>query len=501
MNKMIVTLLTWLVWLSAFSVAGHAQERGGGARLVDIQTGEKRLALVIGNGAYQHTVSLPNPTNDATDIATALKDLSFEVLLGTNQSLPQMRRLIREFGAKLRQNGGVGLFYYAGHGVQVGGRNFLIPVDADIASEVETEDVALDVNSVLRQMDAAGNGFNIVILDACRTNPFARSWNRDTGVGGLAQINAPTGTLIEYSTCPGCVASDGQGRNGLYTAVLLTHLKRTDVDLMRMFQNVRADVKHKSNGTQVPWESNSTTGDFYFIASGKNRPVVSGGSANPSINPGAPANETPNNLDAIQYYTISLAYLGKGDFDRALTEINKAIQLSPEFAAAYVIRAGAYHFKNQHDQAIADCNKAIGLNLNHEGSYIVRGSSYNVTGKYDLALADFNKAIQINPQSGPAYSGRGTSYANKKMYDKALPEFTRSISIGPPDAQTYYNRGTVHSHLQEYDRALEDFNKAIELNPMLGVAYLNRAIVYEKKGDAVRAAADKKKYLELMGIP
>lgn len=243
--------LICLIALCAAARQSPAQTgRGSGIRQSarEAEAPEKRLALVVGNGAYQNAGPLNNPANDAADMAATLRALGFEVFYGVNQSLPQMRKLVREFGAKLRQGRGVGLFYYAGHGVQVGGRNFLIPVEADIGSEVETEDVALDVNSVLRHMDAAGNNLNIVILDACRNNPFARSWNRDLSSGGLAQISAPSGMLIAYATCPGCVASDGAGRNGLYTAALLTQMKRPNVDLLRMFQNVRADVKQKSLG-------------------------------------------------------------------------------------------------------------------------------------------------------------------------------------------------------------------------------------------------------------
>lgn len=139
--------------------------------------GEKRIALVIGNGGYKFVSPLGNPTNDAGDMAATLRFLGFEVITGTDTNLVQMRRLIREFGEKLEAAKGVGLFFYAGHGVEVRGRNFLVPVDADIGREVETEDYAIDLNTVLRQMDAANNGFNIVILDACRNNPFARGWS------------------------------------------------------------------------------------------------------------------------------------------------------------------------------------------------------------------------------------------------------------------------------------------------------------------------------------
>lgn len=482
-----------LVLFAALHILGFsvfAQDRGAG-----VKSNEKRLALVIGNGNYQHTASLNNPVNDATDMTKTLRELGFEVISGTNQSLAQMRKLLREFGAKLKQDGGVGLFYYAGHAVQVNGRNFLIPVDADIASEVETEDVAFDVNSVLRQMDAAGNGFNIVILDSCRNNPFARSWNRDAGSGGLAQINAPNGTFIAYSTSPDRTASDGAGRNGLYTAELLKHLKTNDLKIEEAFKEVGKAVNRQSGGKQVPWVSSSLQGDFYFLSTGK----VNTFSA-PTQSNVPPPNKTPENLDAAQYFEIARAFSIRGDLERALVEVNRAIAISPNYTTAYILRAGIYHLKNMHEQSIADCNKAIELKTDTEFAYIFRGYSYNVTGKNELALADFNKALQINPQSAMAFSGRGVYYSNTKNYPKALSDLTQGIKLGSVDSKNFYNRGAVYAHLQDYDRAIEDLTKAIELEPTLAIAYFNRSVVYERKGDKTRADADKKKYFELIGV-
>ena len=171
----------------------------------------KRLALVIGNGAYTSAPPLKNPPNDARDMAASLRTLGFDVTSGINVNQKDMKRLIRDFGLKLK-GGGSGLFYYAGHGVQSKGRNYLIPVDAEIQSEAEVEDSGVDASLVLNYMDDAQNGLNIVILDACRNNPVARSFR--SANDGLAQVDAPTGTLIAYATAPGRVASDGAGQNG-----------------------------------------------------------------------------------------------------------------------------------------------------------------------------------------------------------------------------------------------------------------------------------------------
>ena len=256
-------------------LAAQEPQRNAGTRPKEgAATSDKRLALVIGNGAYQKTDALPNPVNDATDMAAALRSLGFEVLAGTDLTKKQMRELMRQFGDKLDAQKGVGLFYYAGHGIQVGGYNYLIPVEADIGAEDEVDDEAIKLDSVLEKMAVAEARLNIVILDACRNNPFARRWRtvRDTaGVsGGLANVRAPTGTLIAYATAPGETAADGKGRNGLYTGELLRQMKTPNVELVKVFQQVRAEVRQKSSNQQVPWESSSVIGDFYFSDIGGN---------------------------------------------------------------------------------------------------------------------------------------------------------------------------------------------------------------------------------------
>jgi ankyrin repeat protein len=240
--------------------------------------------LVIGNGAYTSAPPLRNPPNDARDIAATLKELAFDVTSGINVNQRDFKRLIREFGQKLKA-GGSGLFYYAGHGVQSRGRNYLIPVDADIQSEAEVEDSGVDVGLVLNYMDDAQNGLNIVILDACRNNPFSRSF-RSVGEG-LAQVDAPTGTLIAYATAPGRVASDGAGQNGLYTSELLRHMRVPGLSATEMFMHVRAEVMRRTGNKQVPWEASSLVGAFYFSPSKSVAGAQAGAAAGEMINPAA----------------------------------------------------------------------------------------------------------------------------------------------------------------------------------------------------------------------
>ncbi len=237
------------------------------ARIVTIESennmpSQKRLALVIGNSNY--TMSpLKNPVNDAKLMAAELRKLGFEVMSYTDLSQVEMKKHIREFGDKLNRQKGVGLFYYAGHGIQLNGENYLVPVSAVINKEQDVELESVNLKRVLGEMDYAQNDLNIIILDACRNNPFARSF-RSGGGNGLATTTAPKGTFIAYATAPGSVASDGTGENGLYTQELVKALEHPGYKIEDVFKEVRNKVYKLSNEKQVPWENSSIFGDFYF---------------------------------------------------------------------------------------------------------------------------------------------------------------------------------------------------------------------------------------------
>lgn len=222
----------------------------------------KRLALVMGNSDYTDA-PLRNPVNDANAIAKELEKLGFDVMLYTNIGQNDMKRHIRSFGERLAQEKGIGLFYFAGHGMQMNGQNYLLPVSANIQKEQDVELEAVNLRRVLGEMDYARNQMNIIILDACRNNPFARSF-RSGGNNGLATTIAPQGTFIAYATAPGSVAADGTGQNGLYTQELIAALKQPGLRIEDVFKKVRTNVYQKSGKKQVPWENSSIFGDFYF---------------------------------------------------------------------------------------------------------------------------------------------------------------------------------------------------------------------------------------------
>lgn len=229
---------------------------------------EKRLALVIGNAEYRSLGKLANPVNDAKAMAEALRRLNFTVIERANVGREKMSDAIDEFGGKLRA-GGVGLFFFAGHGMQIRGQNFLLPTDANPRSEVEVQGKAINAAYVLEHMAEARNRVNLVILDACRNNPLQMSMFRSASRGLAVVGQAPGGTIIAYATAPDAVAEDGDESNGLYTSELLKHLEVPGLKVEDVFKRVVSGVRVRSNGGQIPWTTGSLEGDFYFKLPGR----------------------------------------------------------------------------------------------------------------------------------------------------------------------------------------------------------------------------------------
>jgi hypothetical protein len=220
-----------------------------------------RTALVIGNSRYKDA-PLKNPANDAAAIGDHLKKLGFNVIAQLDGGKAAMENAIRDYGAQLARSKGVGLFYFAGHGLQVSWRNFLVPVDANLGSADDIPRQTVDLAALLGNLGKAGNPMNIVVLDACRDNPFGGDIKSGKG---LSQMDAPIGTLLAYATAPGNVASDGSGANGLYTENLLREIQTPEAKIEDVFKRVRLAVRRASRGQQIPWESTSLEDDFYFL--------------------------------------------------------------------------------------------------------------------------------------------------------------------------------------------------------------------------------------------
>jgi len=228
---------------------------------------EKRLALVIGNGDYEKGV-LKNPVSDAKLMAETLDSLGFEVLLHTNiEKRRDFLSAINEFGSKLPEYD-VSFVYYAGHGIQINSENFLLPTKELFEAEIDVEDYGVSVQRILKYIETENEKkINIVVIDACRDNPFEQNWNRTRSLKGtgLAKINPPTGSIIAFSTDSGNTAPDGDGNNSIYTKFLSENLYKGGVSIEQVFKNVRSDVLKATNKVQKPIENNTLVGDPYII--------------------------------------------------------------------------------------------------------------------------------------------------------------------------------------------------------------------------------------------
>lgn len=255
---------------------------------------DKRIALVVGNSNYQSVASLNNPRNDAALIAETLRKAGF-ILIGNRAQLdldkPAFDKAIQTFGNELT-GADIALFYYAGHGVQVRNVNYLVPVSANPVKEADVDFQMVDVSLILRQMEGSGTKLNLVILDACRNNPFGGRGLRGTE-SGLAQIRAPEGTLLSYATQPGNVALDDTGNNSPYSAALAQTMLKPGLDIFQTFNQVGLQVKRATGGSQQPWVSSSPIdGSFYFMGQTLSEPAAAAPQASPTPNTAALAPAT-----------------------------------------------------------------------------------------------------------------------------------------------------------------------------------------------------------------
>lgn len=256
-----------LVWAAGCNLAAAETQDG------------KRVALVIGNSAYQHTSALKNPVNDARDVIALLAGLGFQVTEGLDLDKAGLEAKVRAFSSEL-DGADTALFYYAGHGLQVDGINYLVPVDAKVSAEDDVDFELMPLRQLVKRMERKAST-NLVFLDACRNNPITRSLAQNMGtrsaaVGrGLARVDTGVGTLVSFATQPGNVALDGEGRNSPFTQAILKHLPTPGLDVALMMRRVRRDVLEATGGKQVPWTNSSLTDGFYFLPGDASKTVAS----------------------------------------------------------------------------------------------------------------------------------------------------------------------------------------------------------------------------------
>ena len=433
---------------------------------------EKRLALVIGNANYDKG-ELKNPVNDARLIASTLDSLDFDVILKENlENRTDFIGSIREFGNK-RSEYDVAFVYYAGHGIQVDDENFLLPTKEEFSSEEDVLDFGVSVQNIMRYLRAQTNEVNILILDACRDNPFESNWNstRSLKGSGLAKIPPPTGSLIAFSTDSGQTAPDGDGDNSTYTVSLAKNMLLEDTSIDQVFRNVRAEVLAQTDGVQRPVEATQLTGQtFYLVKSNyeiklKEVEIVLDNFENP--------------------------YFSETDFTEELYEslekLNVIISEDPQNIRALLLLSNIYYQLDQKEKALSLVDKVIEINDSYVPAYQHRSLLWDIDDP--RKISDTDKAIELDPQNLLNIYWKINRIFGKNEYSDRLSFIDEALKIHPNDSELFRQKGIYHSYLNESKLALEAYSKAIELDPKNGFLYMMKGDLFfdlKKYNDALK---------------
>ena len=495
---------------------------------------EKRLALVIGNANYDKG-ELKNPVNDARLIASTLDSLDFDVILKENLiTRREMLLAIDEFGEK-REQYDVAFVYYAGHGIQINNQNYLLPTKEIYEDENDVLDYAVSVQKIMRYLETKADQVNILILDACRDNPFESNWKstRSLKGGGLAKLPAPTGSLIAFSTDSGQTASDGDGENSIYSLALAQEIKTANIPIEQVFKNVRTKVLELTNKAQRPVEESKLTGsDFYMIpldyvkilktteklfSSGKNYDAL-------ELITGLINNKNYKKSSA--YRLRSLIYSELNKYEKALIDINKYIELNEENDNSYSINGevvtqkelintgyiskGQLHHKFKfYENAIESFSKVITNNVDEFQLHamFLRGYAYKEfantfynTPQYlrereylELAIKDYKEIIKNETKYAAVYSNLASAYSDLNEHNLALQAIEMALEIEPNNENYLVNKANKLVNLNENGKAIELYNQIVDLHPTKPSNYYNRAYFYAKIGEHEKALIDYKK--------
>ena len=495
------TKILFLLLIGVFSIAGPAWSAS-----------EKRVALVIGNSEYQKA-PLRNPVNDASDVAELLETrLGFTVQKVLNADEVGMRKAIRDFNRTMK-DADVRLFYYAGHGVSVGGENFMIPLAADIESEEDVETSAVNTSLVVNLMDKLETGANLVILDACRDNPLPRSTR--SAQGGLTKMRAPVGSLILYATAPGQVALDGNGRNGTFTKHLLRSLGAPGVHIGDIALDVRVAVMHETENKQVPWSESSLTRRIYLAGQDEDSEISI---ATDNIPASTMVNPTEYESSIVMAYSsaaeagdiVAQARLGYiYDVGRSVSQDNGKAKYWYERAIAgnnldAKVNLGVMYWNG--DGVPVDQDKSFMLFeqaalSGHPVAQRNLGTMYQygeaVSQNYEKAIYWFQQAAtQGNIQSfvdlGDVYSrGLGVPIDESRAFEWYMQAAVQGSAQAQTEVGYYYDKGIGFP--QDYSQAFEWFSAAATQNHPTG--NYNLAESYELgKGVSVDLIKAKKHY-------
>ena len=421
---------------------------------------EKRLALVIGNSNYDSIAKLANPVNDAKLIAKTLDSLDFEVILATDLDEENFMIKIIEFRNK-RKNYDVGFVYYAGHGIQIDGENYLLPVNKNFDEEWKVKKDAINVNDVMDYLTASTDEVNILILDACRNNPWEGNFRSIGGSnnGGLAKIPAPTGSLIAFSTDAGSVAADGDGENSIYCKSLVKNMLLENTTLDQVFRNVRTDVLKESNLKQRPIESSQLTGQAFYLVKSNYENVLS------SIE------DLLNNFNN--------PYFDETDYSSELFESLKKLNIilseDPSNIRALVISSNIYSELKQLDKALSYVNLAIDIDNTYVRAFQVRSWIYWDLGKRDLWTQDQDMSIKLDPYSLTNRIAKISNLYSDNLYVEGIEEINKALLIFPNYSELYRQKANMHMFLLQNELAIDAYSKAIEIDPENGFMYMQKA--------------------------
>jgi uncharacterized protein len=444
-------------------------------------TAGTRVALIFGNAKYQAAPVLDNPTNDAEDLAKALRKMGFDVIEQRDASRDAMTKAIRDFSVHLK-GAEVALFYYAGHGLQMNGENYLIPVDAKIETQADVRFSAINLIDIQQEMDGSGRA-NVIILDACRNNPFIEKLargGRSLAGRGLNRIEATgVGSLIIFSTQPNNIALDGSGRNSPFASALLKYVGTPDLEIRQMISKVRGDVLQATNQKQVPWDNSSLVGDVYLAGPGLAEKTNEKEPVTAEQKPNTPPNTTAQNLPpetSRSGKALNSEEMAPPDdctrlaAPRTSSDPAKKIEIKKQFSAT------------NWTQAIAACEAAA---KDHSGDATYQfylGRAYQNGKNYIEAFNHYKAAADAGhagAQSALGYfyvSGLGTL----KNYQKAFDMFSKAAAGG--DATGIGNLGAMYASgfavKKDEARALDLYEKSIEAGnefalAQAGVMYFN----------------------------
>ena len=410
----------------------------------------ERVALVIGNSNYGGEAALRNPANDADVMEATLKGLDFVVIKRKDLNLAQMEDALVAFRRALTK-GGLGLFFYAGHGMQVKGENFLVPIGARLREEFEVKRECLQVEHVLEAMDESESNLKVVVIDCCRDNPFERGWKHRSGSGGglAAMADVPDGTLIAFATAPKKTAADGRGDNSPYTEQLATTLRSRPaegLEIVDVFRKASRAVKLQTG--QKPWMNLEASLPEYYLWRGVG---------------------TERPMDAAAHRQQAIVYARQKQFAEALESIDRALELDGTDVGSRLFRGDLYSFElNNARKAIQDYTEAIRIVSESDASlgppaavlYHRRGVAQVDLHEYDKAVADFTEAIRRDAQAPKLYLERGNAYRLQSQYQNALLDLNQSIALDGSDPNSYNVRAEVFTALGKLEAAQADRQKA-----------------------------------------